>query len=101
MWFNVNNSSVAKYRNRPGIGQFQNKLRISVLDQLVKSGISASLRNSTYKECFGRLNIGGCHTHAYIYLCKNIIGGLNIGNFIQKSPIAKIYSSPIFHLMQY
>ena len=26
------------------------------------------------------------HMHAYIYLCKNIIGGLNIGNFIQKLP---------------
>ena len=24
--------------------------------------------------------------HAYIYLCKNTIGRLNIGDFIQKSP---------------
>ena len=38
---------------------------------------------------------------ACIYLCKNIIGGLNIGEFIQKSPIAKIYSSPIFCLIRY
>ena len=30
-----------------------------------------------------------------------IIGGLNVGNFIQKSPIAKVYSSPIFHLVRY
>ena len=34
-------------------------------------------------------------------LCKNIIGGLNIGDFIQKLPITKVYSSPIFHLMWY
>ena len=39
--------------------------------------------------------------HAYIYLCKNIIGGLNIGDFIQKSLITKVYSSPIFHLIRY
>ena len=39
--------------------------------------------------------------YAYIYLCKSIIGGLNIGDFIQKSPIAKIYSSPIFCLIRY
>ena len=50
---------------------------------------------------FSRLNIGGYHTDAYIYLCKNIIGGLNIGDFIQKLPIAKIYSSPIFYLIRY
>ena len=51
------------------------------------------------KKCktgFGKLNIGKYHMHAYIYLGKNIIGGLNIGNFIQKSPITKIYSSPIY-----
>ena len=39
--------------------------------------------------------------HAYIYLCKNIIGRLNIGDYIQKLPIAKVYSSPIFHLIRY
>ena len=39
--------------------------------------------------------------HAYIYPCKNIIGGLNIGDVIQKLPIAKIYSSPIFRLIRY
>ena len=26
--------------------------------------------------------------HVYTYLCKNIIGELNIEDFIQKSPIA-------------
>ena len=30
-----------------------------------------------------------------------IIGGLNIGDFPIKLPIAKVYSSPIFHLIQY
>ena len=50
-------------------------------------------------KCFGGLNIGGYHTHACIYLCKNIIGGLNIGYVIQKLVIAKIYSSPIFYLI--
>ena len=50
-------------------------------------------------KCFGGLNIGGYHTHACIYLCKNIIGGLNIGYVIQKLLIAKIYSSPIFFFL--
>ena len=39
--------------------------------------------------------------HVCIYPCKNIIGGLNIGDFIQKSLIAKVYSSPIFYLNIY
>ena len=43
-------------------------------------------------------NIACIHTHTF---AKNIIGGLNIGDFIQKSPIAKVYSSPIFHLIRY
>ena len=30
-----------------------------------------------------------------------IIGGLNVSNFIQKPPIAKVYSSPIFPLIWY
>ena len=30
-----------------------------------------------------------------------IIGGLNIGNFLIKSPITKVYSSSIFHLVRY
>ena len=30
-----------------------------------------------------------------------IIGGLNIGYFIQKSPITKVYSLPIFPLIRY
>ena len=30
-----------------------------------------------------------------------IIGGLNIGDFCYKSPIAKVYSSPIFRLVRY
>ena len=30
-----------------------------------------------------------------------IIGGLNIGNFSIKLPIAKVYSLPIFYLIQY
>ena len=30
----------------------------------------------------------------HIYLCKNLIGGLNIDDFIQKSPIAKINFIP-------
>ena len=34
------------------------------------------------------------------YMCT-IIGGLNVGNFIQKSPITEVYSSPIFHLVWY
>ena len=37
-----------------------------------------------------------CIQSSYTYLCKNNIGGLNIGDFCQ-SP--KIYSSPIFHLI--
>ena len=39
--------------------------------------------------------------HIYTYLCKNIISGLNIGDFILKLPIAKVYSSPIFDLIRY
>ena len=39
--------------------------------------------------------------HPFIYPCKNIIDGLNIGDFIQKSSIAKIYSSPMLLLIQY
>ena len=35
-------------------------------------------------------------THSYI-----IIGGFTIDDFSIKSPIAKVYSSPIFHLIQY
>ena len=31
----------------------------------------------------------------------NAIGGLNISDFIQKLPITKIYSSPVFHLIWY
>ena len=37
----------------------------------------------------------------YIYHCKNITGGLNIGDVIQKLPIAKIYSSPVFCLIRF
>ena len=44
-----------------------------------------------------------CHARMHIatYICKDITGRLNIGDFIQKSAIAKIYSSPLFHLIQY
>ena len=38
--------------------------------------------------------------HPYIYLYKNIIK-INIGDFIQKSSIAKIYSLLILLLIQY
>ena len=30
-----------------------------------------------------------------------LVGGLNIGDFPIKLPIAKVYSLPIFHLIQY
>ena len=50
---------------------------------------------------FGGLNIGECHMHACIYLCKNIIGGLNISNFIQKLPIVKIFLANISSFMVY
>ena len=29
-----------------------------------------------------------------------IIGGSNVGDFVQQSPIAKVYCMPIFHLTQ-
>ena len=32
---------------------------------------------------------------------NSILGGLNISDFIQKSPIIKVYSSSIFPLIQY
>ena len=41
------------------------------------------------QKTFGGLNIGGYHTHGYIYLCKNIIEGLNIGDFIQNCQLPK------------
>jgi len=55
-------------------------------------GESNIWRNSAQQR-FGGLNIGDSHACIHMpLLCKNIIGGLNIGNFIQKSPIAKVYS---------
>ena len=46
---------------------------------------------------FGKISIANLDkTHMYI-----LIGGLNIADFIQKSPIPKVYFLPIFHLMQY
>ena len=38
----------------------------------------------------------------HTYTCARILfGGLSIGFFIKKLPIAKIYSMPIFRLTQY
>ena len=38
----------------------------------------------------------GSIIHEYIYICKNIIAGLHIGNLIKKSPITKICSCQYF-----
>ena len=39
-----------------------------------------------------------CYKTWYIYI---IIGGFNIDDLSIKLPIAKVYSSPMFHLIQY
>ena len=42
----------------------------------------------------------GIKNDTYIQL-HNIIGELNVGDFVQKLPITKVFSSPIFHLTHY
>ena len=60
-----------------------------------------AMRNTPgYGWCvLGRLIIGEFHMHAYSYPYNTIIGGLNIDDFIQKLPVVKIHSLPIFRLI--
>ena len=48
---------------------------------------------------FGGLNIGEYHMDTCIYLCKSVVGGLNIGGLIQKSPIAIVSSYTVLYTL--
>ena len=49
----------------------------------------------TQQKHFGELNIGELHKLIFYTRMQIIISGLNMGDFIQKPPIAEVYPSPI------